>query len=116
MNWTHKTQIANDFTEYQTLKLLNLIFGHNCGDKVAADIASVHCAAVVSLAKSADLENPEPELNVEDLRQASARHSSTSADTEMGDDATSPDSWNQNNTNEAQELQTFGSQSGLTDT
>lgn len=35
--------------------LLNVIYGHQCGDKTAADIASVHCAALVSLARAADL-------------------------------------------------------------
>jgi hypothetical protein len=36
--------------------LLNLIFGHNCGDKQAAEVASTHCAALVSLAKAAGLD------------------------------------------------------------
>lgn len=35
--------------------LLNVIYGHNCGDKTAAGIASTHCAALVSLARAADL-------------------------------------------------------------
>ncbi|QIW94844.1 hypothetical protein AMS68_000362 [Peltaster fructicola] len=35
--------------------LLNIIYGHQCGDKTAADIASGHCAALVSLARAADL-------------------------------------------------------------
>ncbi|GAB7357937.1 hypothetical protein MBLNU230_g0104t1 [Neophaeotheca triangularis] len=35
--------------------LLNVIYGHQCGDKTAADIASNHCAALVSLARAADL-------------------------------------------------------------
>lgn len=38
--------------------LLNVIYGHNCGDKTAADIASRHCAALVSLARGADLARP----------------------------------------------------------
>lgn len=38
--------------------LLNVIYGHNCGDKVSADIASTHCAALVSLARAADLAKP----------------------------------------------------------
>lgn len=41
--------------------LLNVIYGHECGDKVAADIASNHCAALVSLARSAELTQPESE-------------------------------------------------------
>lgn len=35
--------------------LLNVIYGHTCGDKTAADIASTHCAALVSLARAAEL-------------------------------------------------------------
>lgn len=35
--------------------LLNVVYGHNCGDKTASDIASTHCAALVSLAQAAEL-------------------------------------------------------------
>jgi len=38
--------------------LLNVIYGHQCGDKVAADIASNQCAALVSLARAAELAQP----------------------------------------------------------
>ncbi|KAI9687806.1 MAG: hypothetical protein M1822_001886 [Bathelium mastoideum] len=38
--------------------MLNIIYGHNAGDKVAADIASTHCAALVSLAKAANVPVP----------------------------------------------------------
>ncbi|KAI1849788.1 hypothetical protein JX265_012253 [Neoarthrinium moseri] len=38
--------------------LLNVIYGHNCGDKTASDIASTHCAALVSLAQAAGLLRP----------------------------------------------------------
>lgn len=38
--------------------LLNVIYGHQCGDKTSADIASNHCAALVSLARAADLSQP----------------------------------------------------------
>jgi hypothetical protein len=38
--------------------LLNVIYGHYCGDKTAADIASNHCAALVSLARAAELAHP----------------------------------------------------------
>ena len=37
--------------------LLNVIYGHTCGDKTSADIASTHCAALVSLARAAELTN-----------------------------------------------------------
>lgn len=39
--------------------LLNLVFGHNCGDKQAIEVATTHCAALVSLAKAADLDKPQ---------------------------------------------------------
>lgn len=38
--------------------LLNVLYGHNCGDKRAGEIASTHCAALVSLAKGAELYLP----------------------------------------------------------
>lgn len=38
--------------------LLNVIYGHNCGDKTAAGIATTHCAALISLARSAQLAGP----------------------------------------------------------
>jgi hypothetical protein len=38
--------------------LLNVAYGHNCGDKTASDIASTHCTALVSLAGAADLLQP----------------------------------------------------------
>ncbi|KAL8933636.1 MAG: hypothetical protein Q9216_006277, partial [Gyalolechia sp. 2 TL-2023] len=38
--------------------LLNVIYGHNCGDKTAAGIATTHCAALISLARAAELAGP----------------------------------------------------------
>lgn len=38
--------------------LLNVIYGHNCGDKMLAGIASTHCAALVNLARAAGLTKP----------------------------------------------------------
>jgi len=35
--------------------LLNVVYGHNCGDKRSGEIASTHAAALVSLAQGADL-------------------------------------------------------------
>ena len=54
---------ANDLTNKPPLwlvqaMLLNLTFGHNCGDRQAAEVASTHCAALVSLAKAAGLDKP----------------------------------------------------------
>lgn len=51
--------------------LLNVIYGHNCGDKTAGDIAATHCAALVSLCRSAGLlegrnGTSEKDLNVTD--------------------------------------------------
>ena len=40
--------------------LLNVIYGHNSGDKTSAENASTHCAALVSLAKAADLTTGQP--------------------------------------------------------
>ncbi|KAI1333576.1 DNA binding regulatory protein AmdX [Xylariaceae sp. FL0016] len=38
--------------------LLNVVYGHNCGDKTANDIASTHSAALVSLSQAAGLLQP----------------------------------------------------------
>ncbi|KAK4951145.1 hypothetical protein LTR66_013869 [Elasticomyces elasticus] len=38
--------------------LLNLIYGHQCGDKAAADSASHHCAALVKLVRAAKIGLP----------------------------------------------------------
>ncbi|KAI9711704.1 MAG: hypothetical protein M1820_001848 [Bogoriella megaspora] len=66
--------------------MLNIIYGHNAGDKVAADIASTHCAALVSLAKAANVPNPTTEGDVqitatrngaEDIDMSEAGHSQT---------------------------------------
>lgn len=44
--------------------LLNVIYGHNCDDKTAADIASTHCAALISLARAAELTQYHPPENL----------------------------------------------------
>ncbi|KAF2397865.1 hypothetical protein EJ06DRAFT_532865 [Trichodelitschia bisporula] len=54
--------------------LLNLIYGHQCGDKVAADIATTHCAALVSLAKAAELDKPDPDIGAEEARAYALRY------------------------------------------
>ena len=43
--------------------MLNVIYGQNCGDKTLASIASTHCAALVNLARAADLTRPLPEFS-----------------------------------------------------
>lgn len=60
---------------------LNLIFGHNCGDKQAADVASTHCAALVSLAKAAGLDRPASEVTA----TSSPSKDVSDGDVEMGD-------------------------------
>lgn len=45
--------------------LLNVVFGHNCADKLAGEIASTHCAALVSLAQGADLYSPPKDDDVD---------------------------------------------------
>ncbi|KAK3494137.1 fungal-specific transcription factor domain-containing protein [Neurospora hispaniola] len=50
--------------------LLNVIYGHNCGDKRSGEIASTHAAALVSLAQGAELLNPiriEPSVDVDTM-------------------------------------------------
>lgn len=61
--------------------LLNVVYGHNCGDKIAGDIASTHCAALVSLARAAELLKPQSAQSI-------------GQDIQMADDGLSPDSWN----------------------
>ncbi|KAL8661859.1 MAG: hypothetical protein Q9202_005217 [Teloschistes flavicans] len=43
--------------------LLNVIYGHNCGDKTAAGIATTHCAALVGLARAAELVRPPSDVS-----------------------------------------------------
>lgn len=43
--------------------LLNVIYGFNCGDKLSQEIASNHCSALVSLAKSAELSGTSQQKN-----------------------------------------------------
>ncbi|KAI1933994.1 hypothetical protein LOZ66_006087 [Ophidiomyces ophidiicola] len=47
--------------------LLNVIYGHNCDDKTAADIAMTHCASLLSLAKAAKLTQHRPPEELSDL-------------------------------------------------
>ncbi|KAF2269808.1 DNA binding regulatory protein-like protein AmdX [Lojkania enalia] len=66
--------------------LLNLIFGHNCGDRQAAEVASTHCAALVSLAKAAGLDKP----SADNIPNDAFNHRSPSTmngDIEMTDDS-----------------------------
>jgi hypothetical protein len=70
--------------------LLNLIFGHNCGDRQAAEVASTHCAALVSLAKAAGLDkSPAENMSKEGYTQNSP--STAEGDVEMSDDSIPPE-------------------------
>jgi hypothetical protein len=69
--------------------LLNVVYGHNCGDKTAGDIASTHCAALVSLARAAEL-----------LRPSSQYNAQIHPDIQMTDDDMSPEGWSNGIKNE----------------
>ncbi|KAF2126765.1 DNA binding regulatory protein-like protein AmdX [Dothidotthia symphoricarpi CBS 119687] len=62
--------------------LLNLIFGHNCGDRQAAEVASTHCAALVSLAKASGLDK----AATAETMSHSPRHQTNGHDVSMMDD------------------------------
>ncbi|KAF2470158.1 uncharacterized protein BDR25DRAFT_37472 [Lindgomyces ingoldianus] len=79
--------------------LLNLIFGHNCGDRQAAEVASTHCAALVSLAKAASLDRPTSDLTAKDGFTQNAP-SNVDGDVDMTDDSVSPDAFQQNSQSE----------------
>ncbi|KAK3063104.1 hypothetical protein LTR53_019058, partial [Teratosphaeriaceae sp. CCFEE 6253] len=64
--------------------LLNVIYGHQCGDKTAADIASTHCAALVSLARAAQLAQPPHGAGSPNDAAAAGEHRG-SADIDMAD-------------------------------
>lgn len=68
--------------------LLNVIYGHNCGDKISGDIASTHCAALISLARSAELVRPLRETSNKDLEKAGDR------DVKMETGIEHSDNWN----------------------
>ncbi|KAL8850903.1 MAG: hypothetical protein Q9221_004158 [Calogaya cf. arnoldii] len=58
--------------------LLNVIYGHNCGDKTAAGIATTHCAALVSLARAAGLVGPVPSTSTQQVPEPQARYAASS--------------------------------------
>lgn len=67
--------------------LLNLIFGHNCGDRQAAEVASTHCAALVSLAKAAGLDRPASD----NTASQSPSNDTSGGDVEMNDASVPPE-------------------------
>ena len=88
--------IATEASAYNTplwlvqAMLLNVIYGHNSGDKTLAGIASTHCAALINLTRAADLAKPLPEYSggheaFQRLKQE---------DAQMGGDETGASQWN----------------------
>ncbi|KAF2710160.1 DNA binding regulatory protein-like protein AmdX [Pleomassaria siparia CBS 279.74] len=77
--------------------LLNLIFGHNCGDRQAAEVASTHCAALVSLAKASGLDRPTPENSGKD---EFGHNTNGGADVDMADDTKPPEFYHGNSQSE----------------
>ncbi|KAL8765053.1 MAG: hypothetical protein Q9209_007743 [Squamulea sp. 1 TL-2023] len=67
--------------------LLNVIYGHNCGDKTAAGIATTHCAALVSLANAAGLAGPSPSTSTQQVSGLHPRYAASSDMPINGEDA-----------------------------
>lgn len=77
--------------------LLNVIYGHNCGDKTSGDIAITHCAALVSLARAAELAKPLPPGSLPKNQPFQPfNNRAGSEDVQMGDDGMSGDPWSIN--------------------
>ena len=70
--------------------LLNVIYGHNSGDKTLAGIASTHCAALINLSRAAGLVKPLPEY----LSGHEAFQRLKQEDTPMGGDEMRASQWN----------------------
>ena len=68
--------------------LLNVVYGHQCGDKTAADIASNHASALVSLARAADLAQPPQGSSPTD--EDAIEDQGDSNDVEMGESTIAP--------------------------
>ena len=77
--------------------LLNVIYGHNCGDKTTAGIASTHCAALVSLARAADLAMPTRHASpAQNTSQQYVNCTNDGRDIEMGNGESVSNLWNAN--------------------
>jgi hypothetical protein len=83
--------------------LLNLIYGHQCGDRVTVEIATTHCAALVSLAKAAELDKPDNDLGTEEARSYVLRNRSNDVDMDMIDPTMSPRAWRRSTPHESRE-------------
>ena len=68
--------------------LLNVVYGHQCGDKTSADIASNHASALVSLARAADLAQPPQGSSPTD--EDGTEDQADSNDVEMGEATIAP--------------------------
>ena len=73
--------------------LLNVIYGHNCGDKTAAGIATTHCAALVGLARAAGLVDPSPSSCTQQISGLQSQYAASSDMPISGED-TGIDQWN----------------------
>lgn len=73
--------------------LLNVIYGHNCGDKTAAGIATTHCAALVSLARAAGLAGPVPSTFTQQVPGLQARYAASN-EMPTSDVDSGMDQWN----------------------
>jgi hypothetical protein len=79
--------------------LLNVIYGHNAGDKTSAGIANTHCAALISLARAAELtQHCEPGLSIRNEYSQPANGTPSSDDVCMSNDG-----WNFNLANSQHE-------------
>ncbi|KAL8717234.1 MAG: hypothetical protein Q9225_005508 [Loekoesia sp. 1 TL-2023] len=74
--------------------LLNVIYGHNCGDKTAAGIATTHCAALVSLARAAELARPSCSMSPQHIPMPQPTPI-PSNDVQMTGESTSSEQWDQ---------------------
>ena len=80
--------------------LLNVIYGHNCGDKTSAGIASTHCASLVSLARAAELAVPPVNYSLQ-ADNLGVRP----ADVEMGGTENTSNLWNSTAQNQVSDTQ-----------
>lgn len=90
VNGSHSPNDASSHTPLWLVQamLLNVIYGHQCGDKTAADIASNHCAALVSLARAADL--AQPAVGSSPGTEEGSEDPSDAADVEMRESSVAP--------------------------
>jgi hypothetical protein len=81
--------------------LLNLIYGHQCGDRSAAESATIQCAALVSLAKAAELDKPD--ADIADAQERSYKMRNPSVDIDMSEEERPANAWNRAGSPESRE-------------